>query len=69
MLWTEYRPVIKIGPKGAMGNHEIRPVHSAPNLGQSIPKVENGPIGWQFFRYWYKVVLWFLIEAFIFLFY
>jgi len=36
MLWTEYRPVIKIGPKGALGNHEIRPIHSAPSLGQSI---------------------------------
>jgi len=36
MLWTEYRPVIKIGPKGAMGSHEIRPIHSAPSLGQSI---------------------------------
>jgi len=39
MLWTEYyRPVIKIGPKGAMGSHEIRPIHSAPSLGQSIDK-------------------------------
>jgi len=28
--------VIKIGPKGALGNHEIRPIHSAPSLGQSI---------------------------------
>jgi len=37
MLWTEYRPVIKIGPKGALGSHEIRPIHSAPSLGQSIP--------------------------------
>jgi len=36
MLWTEYRPVIKIGPKGALGSHEIRPNHSAPSLGQSI---------------------------------
>jgi len=37
MLWTEYtrRPVIKIGPKGALGSHEIRPIHSAPSLGQS----------------------------------
>jgi len=32
---TEYRLVIKIGPKGALGSHEIRPIHSAPNLGQS----------------------------------
>jgi len=38
MLWTEYRPVIKIGPKGALGSHEIRPIHSAPSLGQSIDK-------------------------------
>jgi len=30
------RPVIKIGPKGALGTHEIRPIHSAPSLGQSI---------------------------------
>jgi len=39
MLWTEYRPVIKLGPKGALGtqsSHEIRPIHSAPSLGQSI---------------------------------
>jgi len=33
MLWTEYRPVIKIGPKGAVGSHEIRPIHSVPSLG------------------------------------
>jgi len=32
MLWTEYRPVIKIGPKGALGS----PIYSAPSLGQSI---------------------------------
>jgi len=25
MLWTEYRPVIKIDAKGALGSHEIRP--------------------------------------------
>jgi len=31
------RPVIKIGPKAALGSHEIRPIHSAPSLGQSIP--------------------------------
>jgi len=36
MLWTEYRPVIKIGPKGALGSHEIHPIHSVPSLGQSI---------------------------------
>jgi len=36
ILWTEYRPVIKVGPKCALGSHEIRPVHSAPSLGQSI---------------------------------
>jgi len=30
------RPVIKIGPKGSLGSHEIRPIHSAPSLGQSI---------------------------------
>jgi len=31
-----YRPVIKIGPKDALGSHEIHPIHSAPSLGQSI---------------------------------
>jgi len=36
MLWTEYRPVIKIGPIGALGSHEIRPIHSVPSLGLSI---------------------------------
>jgi len=30
------RPVIKIGPKGTLGSHEIRPIHYAPSLGQSI---------------------------------
>jgi len=35
-LWTEYRPVIKIGPKGVLGSHEISSIHSAPSLGQSI---------------------------------
>jgi len=41
MLWTEYnRPVIKIGPKGALGSHEIRPIHSAPSLlGQSVEPI------------------------------
>jgi len=43
MLWTEYRPVIKIGPKGALGGHEIRPIHSAPRLGLSI---ENEMFSW-----------------------
>jgi len=41
MLWTEYRPVIKIGPKGALGSHEnqeMRPIHYAPSLGQSLHK-------------------------------
>jgi len=41
MLWTEYRPVIKIGPKGALGSNEIRPIHSTPSLGQSIPGWKN----------------------------
>jgi len=36
------RPVIKIGPKGALGSHEIRPIHSAPSLGQSIDKRAQG---------------------------
>jgi len=30
MLWTEYRPVIKIGHKGSLE------IHSAPSLGQSV---------------------------------
>jgi len=34
------RPVIKIGPKGVLGSHEI---HSAPSLGQSI--VLEGTLG------------------------
>jgi len=33
------RPVIKIGPKGALGSHEIRPIRSSPSLGQSIELV------------------------------
>jgi len=42
MLWTEYfRPVIKIGPKGALGSHEICPIHSAPTLGQSITRLNR----------------------------
>jgi len=45
MLWTEYRPVIKIGPKGALGSHEIRPNHSAPSLGESILLVDFCTIG------------------------
>jgi len=44
MLWTEYRPVIKICPKGALGSHEIRPVHSAPSLGQSRYKHSRFPL-------------------------
>jgi len=36
MHWTEYRPVIKIGTKGVLGSHKIRPIHSALSLGQSI---------------------------------
>jgi len=42
------RPVIKIGPKGALGSHKIRPIHSALSLGQSIARAtpmierENG---------------------------
>jgi len=34
--YRSVRPVIKIGPKGAVGSHEIRPIHSAASLGQSI---------------------------------
>jgi len=54
MLGTEYRPVIKIGPKGALGSHEIRPIHSAPSLGQSIAVSKKGnllvEIGKEIFR-------------------
>jgi len=39
------RPVIKIGPRGALGSHEIRPIHSAPSLGQSITARETGYSG------------------------
>jgi len=45
MLWIEYRPVMKIGPKGALGSHEMRPIHSVPSLGQSraiIHKKDSG---------------------------
>jgi len=42
MLWTEYRPVIKIGPKSALGSYEIRPIHSAPSLGKSIAQKDDG---------------------------
>jgi len=34
--YSSGRPVIKIGLKGALGSHEIRPIRSAPSLGQSI---------------------------------
>jgi len=44
MPCTEYRPVIKIGPKGALGSHETRPIHSAPSLGQSIETNNPDPI-------------------------
>jgi len=30
------KAVINIGPKGALGSQENRPIHSAPSLGQSI---------------------------------
>jgi len=29
------------GPKGALGSHEIRPIHSAPSLGQSIESIPS----------------------------
>jgi len=38
------RPVIKIGPKGALGSCEIRPIHSAPSLGQSIASVHSSKV-------------------------
>jgi len=56
ILWQVYtrayyrsgRPVIKIGPKGALGSHEIRPIHSAPSLGQSIDIVTSLKIELQY---------------------
>jgi len=39
------RPVIKIGPKGALGSHEIPSIHSAPSLGQCIPSEELVIVG------------------------
>jgi len=36
------RPVIKIGPKVALGSHEICPIHSGPSLGQSIAEGRTG---------------------------
>jgi len=53
MLWTEYRPVIKIGRKGTLGNQEIRSSHSAPSLGQSIGQcsTSRGPSG---LLHWYE---------------
>jgi len=42
------RPVLKIGPKGALGSHEMRPIHSAPSLGQSIlAAITNAPASLQ----------------------
>jgi len=41
MLCTEYRPLMKIGPKGALASHEIRPIYSPPSLGQSIYAVDT----------------------------
>jgi len=35
------RPVKKIGPKGTLVSHEIRPIHSAPSLGQSLPTLSQ----------------------------
>jgi len=52
MLWTEYRSVIKIGPKGTLGSHEIHPIHSAPSLGQSIERF--------YFCLWYSTLIFFI---------
>jgi len=52
MLWTEYRPVIKIGPEGALGSHELSPIHSSPSLGQSIGKYRQNEI-----LHWYDELL------------
>jgi len=46
IAWTVYKPVIKIGPKGALGSHEIRPIHSAPSLGQSIGFSSESDLGY-----------------------
>jgi len=42
------RPVIKIGRKGALGSHEICPIHSAPSLGQSICHYDNCKVSYAF---------------------
>jgi len=60
MLWTGYRPVIKIGPKSALGRHEIRPIHSAPSLGQSI---DIELFGRRIFNYFWKTCLRSCIET------
>jgi len=44
------RPVIKIGPKGALGSHEIRPIHFAPSLGQSITSLLNQRRNYNYFK-------------------
>jgi len=49
MLWTQYRYVIKICPRGALGSHEIRPIHSAPSLGQSIVSYKSVFLNWLWF--------------------
>jgi len=56
MLWTEYRPVIKIGPKGALDSHEIRPIHYAPSLGQSITSLLNQRRNYYHYN-WYQTCL------------
>jgi len=33
---VNWADLIKIGLKGALGSHEIHPIHSAPSLGQNI---------------------------------
>jgi len=42
------RPVIKIGPKGALGRHEIRPIHSTPSRRQSIVDINIGFVKFNF---------------------
>jgi len=54
MLWTEYRTVIKIGPKGALASHEIRPIHSALSLGQSIEEPDSSYYSLEHLQ-WYEL--------------
>jgi len=53
------RPVIKIGPKGALASHEIRPINSAPSLGQSF---SNNPFTLHIKRNYKKFIAGYLMS-------